>query len=379
VTPVPGTVTVVIPTRNGASFIGDTIRSVLSQRRRADDIVVVDDGSTDGTPEIVAAFDSVRLLPSTGRGSNPARATAIADSASEYLAFLDHDDIWFPHHLDTLMGLLDRNPQAVVAYSEKKTFQRALEPEPVRTVTPQLVDLWDTFPTNDVGGPSSVLMRRSALEGIGGWPTWDRVPSDLYIWFRLADLGPFVAWRACTTGWRLHESSMSFRRGRDDPLGYARDRLDLLGEALDAHLARRPEDADRLIDRLDQLRELVDLLAVICSGDVDGLGARLERAAGRGRSPEDLFPYFRAALLGAVDGDPMVRRNLWRSYAAWPRDHRHLRRRVADPVVATIVLEAVRRQPRHPSRWEVPLTRATRHAVRPLIRKLAGTAWRRIR
>jgi glycosyltransferase involved in cell wall biosynthesis len=377
-TAAPGSIAVVIPTRNGAPFIGETLRSVLSQSRRPDAIVVVNDGSTDETADIVASFESVLLLPNGGSGSNPARATAIAATESEYLAFLDHDDLWFPHHLETLAGLLDKSPHPA-AFSRARVFGTAFEPEPVRAGTSQLVNLWDRFPVNLVGGPSSVVARRSALEHIGGWPTWNRVPSDIYVWFRLADLGPFLRWPTATAGWRRHEASQSSSFHREDPVGYARGRLELLHEALDVHLVGRRDDGERLTCLLDEFGELVDVLATMCLGNVDALPATLDYLARRNSLSDDAILSIWAVFLSAATRDSAAGRNIWRSYGAWPRERRDLRRQIVDPVLAHAVVSGVRRSPLHPSRWGLPVEPDVRNALRPLAGAIAQSGWRRLR
>jgi GT2 family glycosyltransferase len=104
------TVSVVIPTYNRAELLTRAIDSVLAQTYEDFELVVVDDGSTDDTEEVVTGYDDerVRYLPhETNRGANPARNTGIEAAEGEYVAFLDSDDEWRPRKLEAQLDRLD--------------------------------------------------------------------------------------------------------------------------------------------------------------------------------------------------------------------------------------------------------------------------------
>jgi glycosyltransferase involved in cell wall biosynthesis len=93
-------VTVVVPVHNGERFIAEALRSVLSQTRPADDVVVVDDGSTDGTAAVVRSCGGrVRLIRQENRGVSAARNRGIQEAGSSWVALLDADDAWHPEKL----------------------------------------------------------------------------------------------------------------------------------------------------------------------------------------------------------------------------------------------------------------------------------------
>jgi len=99
------TIAAVIPLYNGGEFIEEAIHSVLEQTRPADEIIVVDDGSTDDGPskiEQLAARHSITLLRKQNGGQSSARNMAIRHSQCSYVAFLDQDDIWYDDHLEIL-------------------------------------------------------------------------------------------------------------------------------------------------------------------------------------------------------------------------------------------------------------------------------------
>ena len=99
------TVAAIIPLYNGAAFICEALESVLAQTEPADEIIVVDDGSTDDGPEIVkemAAGLPIRLLTKTNGGQSSARNFGVAACSSSHIALLDQDDIWYEDHLAVL-------------------------------------------------------------------------------------------------------------------------------------------------------------------------------------------------------------------------------------------------------------------------------------
>lgn len=90
----------VIPTYNRSASIGPAIESVLAQRRPPEEIVVVDDGSSDNTAEVVRSYgDQVRLIRKRNGGSASARNRGVQETSSDFIAFLDSDDLWYAEHL----------------------------------------------------------------------------------------------------------------------------------------------------------------------------------------------------------------------------------------------------------------------------------------
>lgn len=114
-------VSVVIPVRDGAPFIAEAIDSVLAQSYRNLECIVVDDGSTDGTAEIVSAYgDRVRSL-TTGRGGvSVARNLGIEHASGALIAFLDADDVWLPPKLEKQVAMMERHPEAALCYTGLK-------------------------------------------------------------------------------------------------------------------------------------------------------------------------------------------------------------------------------------------------------------------
>lgn len=100
-------VSVVLPTYNNASYIGEALASVFRQTYKDYEVVVIDDGSTDGTREKLKPFlSSIKYIYQENRGRGAARQRGVLSSCGEYIAFIDSDDIWMPHKLEKQMDCI---------------------------------------------------------------------------------------------------------------------------------------------------------------------------------------------------------------------------------------------------------------------------------
>jgi glycosyltransferase involved in cell wall biosynthesis len=189
-------VSVIIPAFDAARTLEQAIASVRAQTYTDFEIVAVDDGSTDGSIEILGRYSgAVKILRQQNRGPSAARNLGIANSTAEFLGFLDADDWWKPGFLTTMVTALDREPQSVMAYCDLqlvdslgRPFQTSLmavrEHRPP-TVQDMLDTLWPIMPTG-------ALIRRGALAAVGGYPEALRAFEDVYLWLLLREQGPFA-------------------------------------------------------------------------------------------------------------------------------------------------------------------------------------------
>jgi glycosyltransferase involved in cell wall biosynthesis len=156
-------VSVIIPVYNGERFLGEALRSVAAQEYRRFEVLVVDDGSTDGSRRIAERFSDVRVLSGPRRGVSGARNLAVAASEGEFLAFLDADDIWFPRKLSLQVALATAQPEVgVVMVLQDYRFEGP-------------IPAWfrGTTDGNAEPGfmPSSWLVRRQCWELVGPFAT----------------------------------------------------------------------------------------------------------------------------------------------------------------------------------------------------------------
>jgi glycosyltransferase involved in cell wall biosynthesis len=204
-------VSVVIPTYNSARFLGAAIDSVLVQTYRDFEVIVVDDGSTDDTPEVVARFgEAVRYRRQANQGVSEARNRGIAEAQGRYVAFLDADDTWFSGKLDRQTFALTASPHHRACYSSYLAVDEHLQPKGIRRsnrVGSTLEDLLTRG--NVVGSVCTVVCERELLAAVGGFdPTLSQC-ADWEMWVRLATRTEFLYLDEPLVTYRQHASSMS--------------------------------------------------------------------------------------------------------------------------------------------------------------------------
>jgi glycosyltransferase involved in cell wall biosynthesis len=112
-------ISVIIPTYNMASYLPEAIESVLAQTYKDLEIIVIDDGSTDNTKEVVVPYlNRIQFLELANGGPSKARNCAIRRSSGEYVAFLDADDTWYPDKLERQMAIFSYRPNHNLVYSD---------------------------------------------------------------------------------------------------------------------------------------------------------------------------------------------------------------------------------------------------------------------
>jgi glycosyltransferase involved in cell wall biosynthesis len=115
------TITAIIPVFNGRRCLRVAIDSILAQTTRPDELIVVDDGSTDGSREVLEGLETpfrLRVIVQANQGQSAARNTAARQASGELLAFLDQDDQWLPRHLEVLGAVFARDPEIGWCYSD---------------------------------------------------------------------------------------------------------------------------------------------------------------------------------------------------------------------------------------------------------------------
>ncbi len=191
-----GTISVVIPAKNRADVLARAILSVVAQTVPVEEVVVVDDGSTDDTPAVVEALarehGAVKLIrQAESRGAPAARNRGAEESRGDLIALLDSDDVWKPEKIERQSQLLARHPSSPAAFCG---IEFIYTDRPTRVIrTPPLVTREDLFARNVLGGSSSALVRRDAWMRVGGFEPDMPSCQDWDFWLRLARLGPLVA------------------------------------------------------------------------------------------------------------------------------------------------------------------------------------------
>lgn len=193
---------VVIPLFNKREFIAQTLRSVLAQSRPAREIIVVDNGSTDGSDRIVTelAEPAIRLLREAQPGPAPARNCGIAVATADWIAFIDADDLWSADHLERLAEVIDNHPAAdLVATGFRRVESNAAIPEPAGPAGSRWLDFFGPGEANHIS-TSSVAIRRETLLAHGGFANLP-AGEDTDLWIRLAMRHRFAISAATTAAY----------------------------------------------------------------------------------------------------------------------------------------------------------------------------------
>ena len=191
-------VSVVVPVFNGEQYLGECLESALRQECAPWQVIVVDDGSTDGSAAIAGGFgDPVRVLRQPNRGPGAARNAGVAQAEGEFVAFLDADDLWTPGKLSAQLAYFAEDPEVHIVSAHVRNFHSPDLTQEQR----MLVEC----PPDPMPGliPSAMLVRRETFAKCG------LLSEDLAF-------GDFIPWlaRVWDLGLRLHilEEALALRR-----------------------------------------------------------------------------------------------------------------------------------------------------------------------
>lgn len=280
-------VSVLLSSRNGGRFLTEALDSLAAQTYSDLEIVAVDDGSTDGTGEILSDFaqsrPSVRLLRSNGIGLAGALALAAGEARGTYLARQDDDDRSLPDRIGRQVAYLENHHDVAIVGTGATVIDeegKAVGPYPIPTSREKIrLTLRRAVPF--VHG--SVLMRRSAYDAAGGYRAGFRASQDFDLWLRLPSGAGLANLPDPLYEWRLHPAGV-FSRARADQLFYSAvarafteerrargaDSVELLGEC---------PDPERLLARYPRAGRLSALLGEVYVRE--GLGREARRYLNR--------------------------------------------------------------------------------------------------
>ncbi|HEX4375850.1 MAG TPA: glycosyltransferase [Steroidobacteraceae bacterium] len=221
-------VSVIIPVFNGANRLADAVASVRPQLRDGDELIIVDDGSTDDTPDVIAGFGhGVTWMRQDNAGNAAARNAGLRRATGEAVAFLDHDDVWAPHRQAALLAALLANSgvgivvgRVDVTVESRSTHSVLNGPRHATTHRPWHLD--------------ALLIRREVFELVGMFDESLRRAVDADWFMRVREAGvQFHQIDEVTVTYRLHESNIS-----RDVASSRRDLLLTLKGAIDRRRSR---------------------------------------------------------------------------------------------------------------------------------------------
>ncbi len=179
-------VSVIIPTHNRAALLPRALGSVFAQSRAADEVIVVDDGSDDGTAALVArAFPEVCLITQCNHGVSHARNRGIDAARGEWLAFLDSDDEWLAHKIERQLAAIEREPGARVCHTDEVWMRRGRRVNPMEKHRKGGGRIFESCLPLCVISPSAVMLHRSVFDECGEFDESLEACEDYDLWLRV--------------------------------------------------------------------------------------------------------------------------------------------------------------------------------------------------
>lgn len=217
-------VSVVIPTFNDSQFIRQSVGSVLAQTHRQLDVIVVDDGSTDGSGAVARELGpQVRVLEQPNSGAAMARNRGLDAAKGDYVAFLDADDCWHPQKIEVQLRHLRSCTDCIAVYCRKLELREDTAAPPWRT-NRSLSELGAVSEDRRASGwlylellrasivhTSTIMVSRRALEQVGRFDATLTKGQDLDYWLRLSRLGPMHMLDSVLSAYTIHGASISHR------------------------------------------------------------------------------------------------------------------------------------------------------------------------
>ena len=234
----------VTPAYNQGNYLAETIDSVLAQAGPDIEYQVIDDGSTDATPEVMARYAGrLQAERQVNMGQVRTLNKGWARASGNYLGYLSSDDILYPGAVSKLIAVLEANPDIACVFPDADLIDEKSRVIKRNVCKPfdlaELVVLQECYI-----GPGAIF-RRSAFEAAGGWKPELRLAPDREFWMRLAAHGEIHFHRESLTGYRMHPKSISYKDVSEET---SREYIRVLDDyfaspGVPAHIAARKEEA----------------------------------------------------------------------------------------------------------------------------------------
>lgn len=205
-------VSVVIPAFNALKYLPETLKCLFNQTFDDFEVIIVDDGSSDGTAEWASRIEEprVKLITQANQGSSGARNTGIKNSQGEFIAFMDADDFWQSTKLEKQVEVLEANPEVGLVYNWVDYIDEKGEPTG-RIVKPDAQGhIWDKFTERNLIECGSVpMIRRRCFDEVGIFDTSLDAAPDWDMWLRIAARYSFAVIKEPLVSYRQHSNNKS--------------------------------------------------------------------------------------------------------------------------------------------------------------------------
>lgn len=179
-------VSVIIPTYNRGWIIREAIDSVLTQDYRDFELIVIDDGSTDNTREILNAYrGSIKFFHQVNKGVSAARNRGISEASGDLIAFLDSDDLWLGEKLSVQVEFFTKTQEALICQTEEIWIRDGIRVNPKKRHKKPSGFIFEPSLALCLVSPSAVMMKRSLLEAMGGFDETLPACEDYDLWLRI--------------------------------------------------------------------------------------------------------------------------------------------------------------------------------------------------
>ena len=203
-------VSVIIPSYNHARFLPDAIQSAAKQTYGPVEVIVIDDGSTDDTEQVVKPFRTVRYVKQTNSGVTAARNTGLHLSSGSYVVFLDADDRLLSGAVEIGVRSLRANPDCALTFGTFYMIDTEGRKKGVCHPLPQRrYGYRDFLEQNFIGNPGVALYRRDALLAVDGFDTGNQAAGDYDLYLRITRAFPVACHTEAVLEYRRHGSNMS--------------------------------------------------------------------------------------------------------------------------------------------------------------------------
>jgi glycosyltransferase involved in cell wall biosynthesis len=207
-------VSVIITCFNQGRFLGDAIASALGQRYPLVEVLVVDDGSTDDSPQVASSYSGIKLVRQKNRGLSAARNAGIDASGGDYLIFLDADDRLLPGAAQSGVNWLNADPDCAIVYgryglisAEGLAMESVIEPGPPKDAYLNMLR------RNYIGMHATVMYRREVFAAVGRFETSLAACEDYHLYLRITRDFPTHGHDEVVAEYRQHAGNMSSNAG----------------------------------------------------------------------------------------------------------------------------------------------------------------------
>jgi glycosyltransferase involved in cell wall biosynthesis len=180
-------VSVIIPTYNRARMIKEAVDSVLAQDFKDFELIVVDDGSTDNTSDVLSSYaDDISIFYQENKGVSAARNRGIAEASGQFIAFLDSDDLWLPKKLTTQVEFFNQTPDALICQTAEVWIRNGIRVNPKKRHKKFSGIIFEPSLALCLVSPSAVMMRQELLDSAGSFDETLPVCEDYDLWLRIS-------------------------------------------------------------------------------------------------------------------------------------------------------------------------------------------------